>query len=258
MQAPLTELKDLLDQKAAAYNTPRFIEEDPISIPHRFTAKEDREISGFLTALLSWGQRPVILRNAWNLMERMDLAPSQFILQHTPQERKRFGDFIHRTFNGSDALYLLKALQQVYRQHGGLENIFAQGYTDVDSLPEAIHQARNTLLSFKPPARTGKHLADPLRNAAAKRICMFLRWMVRKDKSGVDFGIWNCVPPSALFCPLDLHSGRVARSLGLLHRRQDDWKAVHELTLRLRMMDPEDPVRYDFALYGLGVFEKFS
>lgn len=258
MHAAQTELKDLLDQKAAAYNTPCFIEEDPISIPHRFTAKEDREISAFLTALLSWGQRPVILRNAWNLMERMDLAPSQFIRQHAPQERKRFGDFIHRTFNGTDAVYLLKALQQVYLHHGGLENIFARGYTQDDTLPEAIHLARGTLLSFKAPSRTGKHLADPLRNAAAKRICMFLRWMVRKDNAGVDFGIWSSIPPSALFCPLDLHSGRVARSLGLLHRRQDDWKAVHELTMRLRTMDPEDPVRYDFALYGLGVFEKFS
>ncbi|MBL7922782.1 MAG: TIGR02757 family protein [Bacteroidia bacterium] len=251
------DLKSFLDEKAEAFNRPFFIEKDPISIPHRFSQKEDREISGFLTALLAWGQRPVILRNSLEMMRRMDQAPFDFILHHRSSERRQFADFVHRTFNGEDAIYLLKSLQQVYREKGGLENIFSLHMKEHKDLGQAISAARSTLLSFQAPARTSKHIADPLRNSSAKRICMFLRWMVRKDRNGVDFGIWKGIQPKDLYCPLDLHSGRMARSLGLLQRKQDDWKAVTELTLALRRLDAMDPVKYDFALYGLGVFEGF-
>lgn len=251
-------LKDFLEGKVSLYNRPSFIETDPISIPHRFSSREDREISGFLTALLSWGQRPVILRNCHSMLERMDLEPHDFILNHSPKERMRFTDFIHRTFNGEDAKYLVRALQIIYREKGGLEGIFSSQYQTIGSMAGTISGVRSLLLSYGAPQRTFKHIADPLKNSSAKRINMFLRWMVRKDKGGVDFGIWREIPSSALCCPLDLHSGRVARMLGLLTVKQDNWKAVDELTGNLRMLDPADPVRYDFALYGLGINERFG
>jgi len=251
-------LRDFMEEKVLLYNRPSFIETDPISIPHRFVLKEDREISGFLTALLSWGQRPVILRNCQSMVERMDLEPFDFILNHTPKERKRFSDFIHRTFNGEDAMYLLKALQIIYRNEGGLEGIFSKQYRITGSIAATISGVRSGLLGHGAPKRTHKHIADPLKNSSAKRINMFLRWMVRRDQGGVDFGLWPEIPSSALFCPLDLHSGRVARMLGLLRVKQDNWKAVDELTENLRMLNPDDPVRYDFALYGLGINERFG
>lgn len=259
MQALLPhELKDFLDEKVRLFNEPRFIETDPVSIPHLFTNKEDREISGFITALLAWGQRPVILKNAQLLMERMDYRPAQFIKTHSISERRTFGDFVHRTFQGADAIYLLKALQGIYTQKGGLESVFTLAYCQSNDMGIAISAARKELLSFRAPDRFRKHLADPMANSSAKRINMFLRWMVRKDQNGVDFGIWKGIPASALYCPLDLHSGRVSRMLGLLNRKQDDWKAVIELTEELRRMDQMDPVKYDFALYGLGINEKFG
>lgn len=246
-----------MEEKVLLYNRPSFIETDPISIPHRFVLKEDREISGFLTALLSWGQRPVILRNCQSLVERMDLEPHDFILNHTPRERKRFSDFIHRTFNGEDAMYLVKALQIIYRNEGGLEGIFTRQYQITGNIGATISGVRSLLLGHGAPKRTHKHIADPLKNSSAKRVNMFLRWMVRRDQGGVDFGIWPGIPPSALYCPLDLHSGRVSRTLGLLTMKQDNWKAVDELTGNLRRLNPADPVRYDFALYGLGINEGF-
>lgn len=191
-------------------------------------------------------------------MDLMDNEPHDFILHHSPSERKKFSMFVHRTFNGIDAVYLLHALQQVYKLYGGLDGIFSKAYQNTGEMGAAISEARSILLSFKSPSRTAKHIANPLKNSSAKRINMFLRWMVRKDKNGVDFGIWKKIPPSALYCPLDLHSGRVARSLSLLKRKQDDWKAVQELTDALRKLDAVDPVKYDFALYGLGIYEGFK
>ena len=255
---PPAELKAFLDEKYRAFNGPDFIATDPISIPHLFSGKEDREISGFMTALLAWGQRPVILRNARQLIDRMDAAPHAFILHHSAAERKKFRDFVHRTFQGDDANYLLKALQQAYRHYGGLEGLFSSAYAESGDLGIAISGVRQKLLSFRAPDRFKKHLSDPQANSSAKRINMFLRWMVRKDNYGVDFGIWKEIPPSALYCPLDLHSGNVSRLLGLLSRTQNDWKAVVELTQNLRKLDPNDPVKYDFALYGLGINENFG
>lgn len=252
------ELKETLEVLSDRFNVPGFIENDPISIPHGFLNKEDIEISGFLTALLSWGQRPVILRNCQLLMERMDFAPHDFIIHHQAAERKRFGNFVHRTFNGIDATYMLKALQKIYNEFGGLEGLFTDGYRQSEDLTYGISWAREIFLSFGCPERTVKHFADPMKNSAAKRINMFLRWMVRSDNKGVDFGLWNSIPMSALFCPLDLHSGRVARDLKILNRQQDDWKAVAELTANLKVLNPVDPVKYDFALYGLGIHERYN
>lgn len=252
------DVKEILEEKVLLFNRPSFIMDDPISIPHQFTKKEDIEISAFLTALIAWGQRPVILRNAMQLLERMDMQPYDFILNHKTAERKAFINFVHRTFNGEDAIYLLKALQKVYREENGLEGIFNRAYQNSNDLGTGISLVKSKLLSFSAPGRTAKHLADPLKNSSAKRLCMFLRWMVRHDGKGVDFGIWKAIPSSALYCPLDIHSGRVARAFRLLSRKQDDWKAVEELTQNLRKMDPSDPVKYDFALFGLGAVEGFK
>ncbi len=254
----IKELKEFLDSKVNAFNCTAFIEHDPISIPHLFTQKEDREISGFLTAIISWGQRPTILRNANWLMERMDYSPHAFIINHSAKDLKQFKTFVHRTFNHIDCVYFLKALQNIYLHHNGLENSFADIHAKHHSMETTISEWRNLFFSLKHETRTLKHISNPQKNSSAKRINMFLRWMVRNDKAGVDFGIWKRIAPSDLYAPLDLHSGRVARSLGLLTRKQDDWKAVSELTLNLRMLDPKDPIKYDFALYGLGIYEKFK
>jgi len=251
------ELKNFLDEKAAEYNNPGFIGTDPISIPHLFSKKEDIEITGFLAATIAWGQRPTILKNARQLALWMDDAPHSFILDFTKADLKPFRKFVHRTFNGEDAVYFLQALQHIYRSHGGLEAVFAEGLKN-GGLQDAITYFRSAFFEPEHPARTRKHVADPSRNASAKRICMYLRWMVRKDDRGVDFGIWRTILPSVLYAPLDLHSGATARKLGLLTRRQDDWKSVAELTANLRLLDSSDPVKYDFALYGLGVFEGFN
>ncbi|MEO5572349.1 MAG: TIGR02757 family protein [Bacteroidia bacterium] len=252
------DLKSFLEEKANLYNRPEFIADDPISIPHQFSKKEDIEISGFFSAAIAWGQRPVILKNANRLMLMMDNAPHQFILHHSKNDLKPFSKFVHRTFNGIDCIYFIQALQNIYKKHGGMEKAFNLDLKKTDTdLSNAIHQFRQLFFSIPYPSRTKKHLADPSANSSSKRICMFLRWMVRKDKSGVDFGIWNSVQMNQLACPLDLHSARVARSLGLLQRTQSDWKAVKELTIKLKEFDPADPVKYDFALFGLGVNEKF-
>lgn len=259
MNLPAEQLREFLEEKYRQYNRPEFIETDPISVPHLFTQKEDREIIGFLTATLAWGQRPTILRNARQLALWMDDAPHEFILSFTSKDLKPFQSFVHRTFNGTDAVFFLKSLQRIYRQYGSLEYVFAEGLRENNhSLAYGIHHFRNKFFTLQHASRTEKHIADPLRNSSAKRICMFLRWMVRKDKSGVDFGIWNTLSAAWLQPPLDLHSGATARNLGLLTRNQNDWKAVEELGENLRKLDPDDPVKFDFALYGLGVFEGFN
>jgi uncharacterized protein (TIGR02757 family) len=254
----ILDLKQFLDEAVDEYNRPNFIPNDPISIPYQFTQKEDIEIIGFLTATIAWGQRATILKNCQWLIEHMDYAPEAFIMQHQQKDLKPFSKFVHRTFNGVDCVYFLQALQSLYKNHGGLEESFNQAYTSTQDLAPAISTWRQTYFSYAPPGRSAKHFADPLRNSSAKRICMYLRWMVRKDKKGVDFGIWKTISPAILNAPLDVHSGRIARSLGLLERKQDDWKAVIELSDNLRLLDPKDPAKYDFALFGIGVNEKLS
>lgn len=250
-------IKALLEAKASRYNQPAFIGSDPISVPHRFTRKEDIEIAGFLVATLAWGQRPTIIANGLRLMERMEWQPADFILNFSEKDLKPFSSFVHRTFNFIDLEFFLYSLKNIYQEHGGLEACFTAPYKQLGDVREAIMGFRNTFFSIPFPPRTLKHVSNPESGASAKRLNMYLRWMVRKDDAGVDFGLWKDINPSDLYCPLDLHSGRVARKLGLLSRKQDDWKAVVELTENLRKLKPEDPVSFDFALFGLGVFEKY-
>lgn len=249
------ELKDFLDEKAIFYNQKWFILKDPVSIPHRFERKEDIEISAFLTATLSWGQRPMILKKAALLMEMMNNAPFEFITQSSNNEFASFNKFVYRTFNGIDCTYFIKVVREIYISFGGLESVFMNGYRN-NSIKEMLIGFRKLFLSFTPNDRTCKHIANVEKNASAKRLNMFLRWMVRNDKM-VDFGLWKGISASDLLIPLDLHAGRTARKLGLLQRKQDDWKAVEELTSKLKQFRPQDPVFYDYALFGLGVYEKF-
>jgi uncharacterized protein (TIGR02757 family) len=249
------EIRDLLEAKTSFYNRQEFIESDPISIPHMFNRKEDIEIAGFLTAIISWGQRKTIINNAKKLMNMMDYDPHDFISNANDQEIAALSIFQHRTFNGMDCIYFIRSLKYIYCRRNGLESVFTeQGGTDIF---RCIVHFRKVFFDLDGLTRTRKHLADPSKGASAKRINMFLRWMVRKDDHGVDFGLWKSIRPEDLYCPLDIHSGGVARKLGLLSRKQNDWKAVEELTSSLRSMDRNDPVKYDFALFGMGVFEKF-
>jgi len=250
------ELKEFLDQKATFYNNPKFIETDPIQIPHRFSKKEDIEIAGFLTATIAWGNRKSIINNGIRLMELMGNSPHDFVLNFSDEQASKLSGFVHRTFNSDDLVYFMKALQNIYTERHGLEHLFST-YAQENSLQLAIHHFKQAFFSLPHLPRTQKHVSDPLKNSAAKRINMFLRWMVRNDANGVDFGIWNTLQPAHLSCPLDVHSGNVARKLGLLKRTQNDGKALSELDASLRALDPKDPVKYDFALFGLGVFEKF-
>ena len=250
------ELKEFLDQRVDCYNRPGFIGLDPISIPHRFTVKEDIEIAGFLAATIAWGNRVAILRSAERMMEIMGNSPYDFVINHRDEDLRGIGGCIHRTFNAEDFIYFIEALKYIYLEKGGMEAIFARYQTD-GSLQPAIHEFGKIFFGLPHNPRTRRHVSDPLKGSAAKRINMFLRWMVRSDDRGVDFGLWRTVSPAVLSCPLDVHSGNVARRLGLLKRKQSDAKAVAELDSRLREMDPADPAKYDFALFGLGVFEHF-
>lgn len=251
-----SELKDFLDEKVIRYNNSRFIATDPIQIPHLFTKKEDIEIAGFLVATIAWGNRKSIINNGRRLMGLMGHSPYDFVMGFSEKHTDPLTAFAHRTFNGEDLCYFLKALRHVYSKYGGLENVFAQ-HAGADSLQYAIHQFKKIFFELPHPRRTQKHISDPMKNSAAKRINMFLRWMVRNDTAGVDFGIWKTISPAKLSCPLDVHSGNVARKLNLLNRKQNDGKALAALDRSLRELDPEDPVKYDFALFGLGVFEQF-
>jgi len=249
-------IKEILEQKFTQYNQPSFISTDPISIPHRFRLKEDIEISGFLAAIIAWGQRKTIIHNATRLMESMGNTPYDFVMNFRESDLGVFQGFVHRTFNFDDLSTFLFALKNIYQQHGGMEPVFATGLQKGD-MGMAISYFRDVFFSIPHLPRSRKHVSNPASGACAKRINMYLRWLVRKDDAGVDFGLWKSISASQLICPLDVHSGRVARKLGLLSRKQDDWKAAEELTDHLRQFDPEDPVKYDFALFGLGVFEKF-
>ena len=252
------ELKAFLDEKVRQYNRPDFIASDPIIVPHQFSAPADIEISGFLAATIAWGQRKTILRNGFQLMELMDNAPADFILNFAESDLKKFAGFTHRTFNGTDCQTFLRALQRIYKKYGSLESCFARCFTLESSLPgSGLSNFRKEFFAVPSLPRTHKHVADPLRGSAAKRLNMFLRWMVRRDKAGVDFGIWKQFSPAQLYLPLDVHTANVSQKLNLLLRKQNDWKAVLEVTTRLRTFDPSDPVKYDFALFSLGVAEKF-
>lgn len=255
----MSSIKDFLDEKVIQYNQPRFITLDPISIPHRFSKKQDIEISGFFAAILAWGQRKTIITKCLELFSLMDNAPHDFLLHHREEDLKSLLNFKHRTFNEVDTLYFIHFLSWYYRRFESLEDAFLIGQTgetdSMESILTRFHEYFFSLPDF--PSRTKKHIATPVRKAACKRINMYLRWMVRDDDKGVDFGLWKRIQPAQLICPCDLHVDRVARKLGLITRKQTDWQTALELTERLREFDPVDPVKYDFALFGLGVEEKF-
>jgi hypothetical protein len=305
-----TALKAFLEKKARQYNHPSFIPTDPISVPHRFSKKEDIEIAGLFAAVFAWGNRTTIIRKSNELMEALDEAPHDFIMNHRPRDLKRLLQFRHRTFNSTDLLYFIRYLRYHYEENASLETAFipseaesvfnssspgssgisltspASGFSKTELIPPASRSSKTEPVSSETPLlstvsgndnmkqglcsfytrffsledapqRTQKHIATPQKNAACKRLNMYLRWMVRRDKNGVDFGLWNKISPADLICPVDLHVARVARQLGLISRKQTDWATALELTEALREMDEEDPVKFDFALFGLGVFEKY-
>jgi uncharacterized protein (TIGR02757 family) len=243
-----SELKVFLDEKVDTYNQRAFIEDDPISVPHNFSLKEDIEISAFIVAAIAWGKRSIILKSGNNLLEVMGNQPYQFVLDASDSELEELR-FVHRTFNSDDLKFFVLSLRNIYVNHGGLQQAFIDG----KSIREKICNFRERFLLYPHEKRSEKHISNPGANSACKRINMFLRWMVRKDKRGVDFGIWDQLTPSELCVPLDVHVGRVARELGLLERKMDDWKALDELMLVLRKFDPDDPAKYDFALFGIGM-----
>lgn len=250
------ELKAFLDEKYLQYHSLEFIESDPIQIPHLFTQKEDIEISGFLTSTIAWGQRKSIIKNAQSLMDRMDQSPFDFVVNHTEDDLQNLEGFVHRTFNSLDLCFFIKSLKALYKKEKSLETYFLPAANEKD-LQMGIFRFREEFLKTDHLVRSEKHISNPNKNSACKRINMFLRWMVRTNSQGVDFQIWENISSSYLSCPLDVHSGNVARKLGLLKRKQNDGKALKELDFELRKLDSNDPVKYDFALFGLGVFEGF-
>lgn len=253
-----SEIKFLLDNRLLKYNRLDFIDSDPIQIPHRFSSKEDIEIAGFLTATISWGQRKSIINNANQLMEMLDNTPFVFLVEADKSDWKTFTRFVHRTFNSDDCLFFLHSLRNIYINNGGIESVFTTGYNLENSVFSSLKYFREIFLSIPHHQHVMKHISDVARNSSAKRLNMFLRWMVRNDENEVDFGLWKNIPSSALMLPLDVHTGDVARAYGLLGRKQNDWKAVEEITSVLRHFDATDPIKYDFALFGIGVFEEKS
>lgn len=252
----LNNLKLFLDAKVIQYNRPSFIENDPIVIPHQFKQKQDIEIMGFFAAILAWGQRKTIINKCRELIERMDGSPFNFIQNHQETDLKALLGFKHRTFNDTDLLYFVAFFKQHYQQYNSLEDAFFTGKNSTTE--DMLNHFRNYFFSLPEfPHRTKKHVSSPQQKSTCKRLNMFLRWMVRKDSCGVDFGIWNKINPADLICPCDLHVDRVARKLKLITRKQNDWQTAVELTERLREFDPRDPVKYDFALFGLGIEEQF-
>ncbi len=255
----VSEIRDFLELKVREYNQPNFIENDPVSIPHQYTRKQDIEITGLWASVLAWGQRVTIINKCNELFKMMDNTPYDFIVNHKESDLKVFETFKHRTFNATDTLYFIEYFKWYYSKHESLEDAFTIGLKENDQTIETglinFHEQFFSLPDY--PSRTKKHIATPARASACKRLNMYLRWMVRKDNCGVDFGIWNKIKPSQLVCPCDLHVDRVGRKLGMISRKQTDWKTAQELTENLRKLDPQDPVKYDFALFGLGVEEKF-
>lgn len=251
-------LREFLDAKADYYNKPDFINNDPISVPHRFTLLQDIEIAGLFAAILAWGNRTSIINKCTLLMKMMDNAPYDFIRNHQPRDRMNLMSFSHRTFNGLDLMYFVEFLQHYYSNVTSLEFAFSGHISAQDEdVENALIGFRKVFFALEHPERTGKHIATPAKNSACKRLNMYLRWMVRKDENGVDFGLWQHISPSQLVCPVDIHVSRVAARLGLISEAKSDWKTATELTHELRKLDPDDPTKYDFALFGLGVIEKY-
>ncbi len=251
-------IKELLDEKYFEFNNSNFIQTDPISIPHLFTKKQDVEIAALLVATIAWGQRKSIINNGNKLMQLMNNEPHDFVLNFTKKDALRFNGFAHRTFNATDCLFFLDALKNCYKNNESLETLFVSDFLSTDvNIKKAIVNFRTSFLSTNHLARSQKHISNPDAKSSSKRLCMFLRWMVRKDKLGVDFGIWNKISPSQLCLPLDLHTGNVSRKLGLLNRKQNDWQAVEEITTILKTFYANDPIKYDFSLFGLGAFDGF-
>lgn len=249
------QLKTYLDQKVTLYNNPRFIETDPIQVPHQFKQKEDIEIAAFLAATIAWGQRQTIIRNANKLIKLLDNQPFDFISNANEKDTKKLSYFVHRTFNGDDCIFFIQSLINIYKHQGGLETVFTEGFVSQKNIYGALAHFRNVFLYYPHLQRSEKHISNVQANASCKRLNMFLRWMVRNDNTGVDFGIWKQIPIKALMLPLDVHTGNVARELGILTRKQNDWQAVEEVTSVLREFCADDPVKYDFALFGIGAFE---
>lgn len=252
------DVKAFLDERHLMYESPEFIKEDPILIPKQFSAKEDIEISAFLTATIAWGNRRSIINNANRLMSIMDHSPAAFIKEASETELKRCEGFVHRTFNDTDLLFFIAALRNIYLNHGGLEDVFSAAFRQDGRADKAISSFRTVFFELEHPHRTGKHVANPDKGSSAKRINMFLRWMVRSADRGVDFGLWSGISPADLEVPLDVHTGNVARKLVILKRKQNDRKSVEELMGVLKNFDPIDPVKYDFALFGAGVYEQLA
>jgi uncharacterized protein (TIGR02757 family) len=258
------KLKTFLDRKVQEYNRPAFINNDPVVIPHQYTEQQDIEIAAFFAATFAWGNRTTIINKGRQLMDLMDNSPYQFILLHKERQLKRFEDFRHRTFTTTDLLYFISFLRQHYHNHKSLEDAFLSEELKsgmprcAEPMELRLNHFYKTFFSMEHvPSRTRKHVAAPAKNSACKRLNMFLRWMVRKDRNGVDFGLWSRIKPAELICPLDLHVARVAKRFHLITRPNADWQSALELTTQLRMFDPKDPVKYDFALFALGVNEKF-
>jgi uncharacterized protein (TIGR02757 family) len=249
-----SELSEFLNEKADYYENPDFISSDPIQIVHQFERKQDIEICGLLTATIAWGQRKSIIANAQKMVDIMEGEPYRFITEATDSEMTRSTDFVHRTFNHIDLVGFFQALKALYQQHNSLEPYFC---TSEGTAQQGVYQFRNEMIAAKIPARSHKHISNPMKNSAAKRLNMFLRWMCRPNAKGVDFGLWSKFPLSSVMIPLDVHTGNVARKLGLITRKQNDWKALEELMTTLKQFDSKDPGKYDFALFGLGAFEKF-
>ncbi len=250
-----TYIQHFLDEKFDLYNREQFIASDPILIPKQFTRKEDIEIAAFMSAAIAWGQRPTIIKNAVKLMDLMGNQPYEFLMQN--DDFSMFTDFKHRTFNGEDCIFFLKSLKNIYQNCGGLETVFSKGYQQSGCIKGALSYFRQQFFAIDYPERTQKHISNVDKKSAAKRLNMFLRWLVRNDNRGVDFGLWKQINPADLMLPLDVHTGNVSRKLGLLTRKQNDWQAVEEVTQNLRKFDVSDPVKYDYALFGLGIFEGF-
>tara|TARA_E500000178_G_C17021915_1_gene756056 strand:+ start:2245 stop:3012 length:768 start_codon:yes stop_codon:yes gene_type:complete len=248
------ELKDLLEHKFNLYNSTNFIIEDPISIPHEYNQKEDIEIISFLISIISWGNRKSIIKSGNKLREILGSSPIDFIMRFKERDLKKI-DFVHRTFNKFDLIYFLKSLKNIYKNHDGLENVFSKNLNN-EFMYNNISNFRKIFFSLNHEERTEKHISNPKKNSACKRINMFLRWMVRNDGI-VDFGIWKKIKPSMLSCPLDVHTANIGRKLNLISRKQNDLKTVLELDKKLRLFDKNDPVKYDYALFGMGVYEKF-
>ncbi|HKK59079.1 MAG TPA: TIGR02757 family protein [Salinivirga sp.] len=250
-------IKELLEEKYEQYNRPEFIEDDPIAVPHQFSQQNDIEIAAFLAATIAWGQRPMIVKKGMEMMQLMDYSPFEFVKFACKDDFARLKKFIYRTFKDTDLVYFIGALQKLINDYGTLGNSFKSFYEEKGNVYDLLVTFHCRFFQYKKPGRTQKHLSNPAKGSAAKRMNMMLRWMVRNDNRGVDFGLWQFIKPSALYLPLDVHTARISRKLGILTRRSNDWRAVEEVSKVLQEFDTEDPAKYDFALFGLGIFEKF-